>query len=767
MRRYQAFLNWMTRRKLYILKTSVSNYLISRGFLDALTLGIDCRSWPCIRGIKRNARCAGDLASSSAFPAPASRTKGKRGGSLKHSNGKPGHDGFRNEEQASLRSNAESQLVHTSSATPSVRSAEELLHELQVHQIELEMQNEELRRVQVVLEEARDRYVDFYDFAPAGYITLGSDATIADINFAGARLLGMDRNKLWNKRFASFVAPQDHDLWYQHFLAVKQHDSKLACELRILRNDGASLFVHLDSIRLIKVDKEIVVRIALTDISELKRAETALQESEAQRHMLEHREVVRASLDGFWMVDAKNGRILEVNERYCGMMGYSREELLSMSIPDLEAIETPEEIAVHVKKVLKIGYDRFETRHRHKQGHLVDIEISVIHSEVNSKVNYVFLRDITERKRNDEALKRSQVQLKTFIQQAPICIAMLDRDMNYLAVSGRWVAEYGRGHNNLIGLNHYKVLPDLPAGWKPLQQQVLAGAALENEDNLWIWNDGSKHRVSWAMRPWIDENEKIGGIIIYAEDITAQKELETEVMLRRNDMEQLQKLQVATQTTAAIAHELNQPLLSIALNSEAALLMTQAKNPNLERIGETIQKCEKQALRAGKSIREMLDFLGRRDFPIEDFDLNDEILKVLDIATSEHELHFRSVLKLEDGIPQVRANRTHLHKALMNLLHNSLDAMQDAGVPLPTITVTVTSKRDENVAHVIVQDNGPGIKKEDMHRVFEPFFTTKAKGIGIGLAISRSLIEENSGQLWVDPQADAGAIFHLTLPFAI
>lgn len=116
-------------------------------------------------------------------------------------------------------------------------------------------------------------------------------------------------------------------------------------------------------------------------------------------------------------------------------------------------------------------------------------------------------------------------------------------------------------------------------------------------------------------------------------------------------------------------------------------------------------------------------------------------------------------------MPQVRVNRTHLHKVLMNLLHNSLDAMQEVGVPLPAITVTVTSKMDEHVAHVIIQDNGPGIKEEDMRRVFEPFFTTKAKGIGMGLAISRSLIEENGGQLWVDPQANAGATFHLTLPF--
>ena len=99
-------------------------------------------------------------------------------------------------------------------------------------------------------------------------------------------------------------------------------------------------------------------------------------------------------------------------------------------------------------------------------------------------------------------------------------------------------------------------------------------------------------------------------------------------------------------------------------------------------------------------------------------------------------------------------------------LQNGIDAMQGNGMQLPAITVTVRTMKKESVAQVTIQDNGPGVKKEYHQRLFEPFFTTKATGIGMGLAISRSLIEGNGGRLWIDPQEGSGATFHLTLPFA-
>jgi len=139
---------------------------------------------------------------------------------------------------------------------------------------------------------------------------------------------------------------------------------------------------------------------------------------------------------------------------------------------------------------------------------------------------WLIRRDSTERKQTEEALRKSQVQLRSFIEQAPLSIAMFDRNMNYLAASQRWVAEYGRGYTDLIGHNHYEIHPDVPDYWKDVHQKGLAGIAMKNDDDLWTQADGSRHWLRWAVNPWTKENGEVGGIIISAEDITKRKQAE-------------------------------------------------------------------------------------------------------------------------------------------------------------------------------------------------------------------------------------------------
>lgn len=660
---------------------------------------------------------------------------------------------------------AEARLAHSQKLQHD-RPAPEILHELQVYQIELEMQNDELRHTLVSLDDALNKYVDFYDFAPSGYITLTSEALIVDINLTGANLLGKARGQLLNYRLESCIAPESRRIWRQHFQDAMQLDIKQSCEICINRDDKSRLYVQLDSIRLIKDKKTPLLRIAMTDITRLKRIEKELHESEARRRMLEQREIAQTSLDGFWVVDAIDGHILDVNEKYCKMVGYSSEEILRMSVDEFEAIETPEEIRRHFEAVKTKGYDRFETRHRHKLGHLIDLEVSVTQSETHGGVIFAFLRDITERKHYEELLRQSQLQLKTFIRQAPISIAMFDLNMDYLATSGQWIKKFGCGHDNLIGRNLYRIHPYIPENWKSICQQCLAGSSMENREDMWLQGDAGKHWLRWAALPWEDDNNVIGGIIIYAEDITDKKNLELELLAQRNAQEQLQKLQVATQTVSAIAHEINQPLISITSYLEAAHILLHAASPDINKIHAALKGGEQQALRAGKSIRELLEFLAKREYPAEDIDLNDEVIKAVNVAVIDYDRKFRPELKLEMNIPKVRVNRTQLQKVLLNLINNGVDAMQEAGVAAASIILTVRTHMDDRFAQVTIQDSGAGVNKQNIQRLFEPFFTTKSNGFGMGLAVSRALIEENGGQLWFDVQEGRGAIFHFTLPFA-
>ena len=250
-------------------------------------------------------------------------------------------------------------------------------------------------------------------------------------------------------------------------------------------------------------------------------------------------------------------------------------------------------------------------------------------------------------------------------------------------------------------------------------------------------------------------------------DISVRKSLERDIFERRKELEMLQKFQVAAQTAAAFAHELNQPLSAISSYGKAALMILERESPDLRELRRAVERSEQQALRAGESIRGMVVALNIGEFPVEQIDLNQEVQAALVNARSEHDLQIGTQCKFDDRLPPIQVNPTHVRKILLNLFHNSIEAMQEASVPEPTIVVSISVKQDENLALVTIRDNGPGISAENSHRLFEPFFTSKSSGIGFGLAISRSLAEMNGGQLWLDPHEKAGATFRLTLPFAL
>lgn len=192
----------------------------------------------------------------------------------------PGHDSrLRRAAEQKLRSAATEGFAQDDLAGP--RPLEELVHELQVHQLELEMQNQTLRQAQIALEESRDRYVDFYDFAPVGYLTITEKGLIAESNLAGAAMLGVDRANLLHRRFSQSVATEDRDGWHQHVTGALRQDAKQDCELALLRPDGSRLDVRIDSQRLEKEGRAPVLRVVLTDVTARKRAEQRLVEMAA------------------------------------------------------------------------------------------------------------------------------------------------------------------------------------------------------------------------------------------------------------------------------------------------------------------------------------------------------------------------------------------------------------------------------------------------------------------------------------------------------
>lgn len=215
--------------------------------------------------------------------------------------------------QLQLRIDAERELAQRKPASAATRTTEEIQHELQVHQIELEMQNEALRQAQIAIEESRDRYVNLYDFAPVGYLTLTSDALIGEINLTGAALIREDRRKLVNHRFNPYVAAEDRDRWHRYFLEVLKHDTPSSCTIELQRGDGTRFLAEVDGICIKDESGKKTLRIVLADITERQLTLDALHESELLfRTMLNHAPII------IWMSDVTWGN------NYPGSIFYNR-----------------------------------------------------------------------------------------------------------------------------------------------------------------------------------------------------------------------------------------------------------------------------------------------------------------------------------------------------------------------------------------------------------------------------------------------------------
>lgn len=190
--------------------------------------------------------------------------------------------GRKKQRARSLRAEAEKKLTRRPAAPPKLKkkASEKLVHELQVHQVELEMQNEELRNAQLALEETRDRYMDLYDFAPVGYFTFTREALIKEVNLTGASLLGIERQKLINRKFRRFVAPDDLSKWDRHLLSVFEQGERQSCELALSRADDVLFHARLDSIRMVAAGGAFVVRTAMSDITPQKKLEEQLRHAQ-------------------------------------------------------------------------------------------------------------------------------------------------------------------------------------------------------------------------------------------------------------------------------------------------------------------------------------------------------------------------------------------------------------------------------------------------------------------------------------------------------
>jgi len=399
-----------------------------------------------------------------------------------------------------LRAKAEARLAGAPRRAGPARTAEELHYELLVHQIELEMQNEELRRAGIALEESRDRYVDLYEFAPIGYLLLTAEGLISEINLAGATLLGEERKKLIQRRFARFVVPEASDGYHRVFTSVMQHDTKQDCELKLRRSDGSVLHAHLDCLRVAAPEGPPIVRIALTDITERRRSE----------------ELFRASVESAplaMLMINREGTIILANAEAVRLFGYGHKELLGhqveMLVPDRLKpgySELRAGFLLHPEaRRMGVGHDLYAVR---KDGTEFPVEIGLnpIETEHGTFILSAIV-DVTDRKRAEAALQESEARKTAIVQSALDCIVTINHEGKILEFNPAAERVFGYASAEVVGRALAEVI--IPPSLREAHRQGLTRYLATGETHILgkriemnaMRSDGTEFPVELSVTP--------------------------------------------------------------------------------------------------------------------------------------------------------------------------------------------------------------------------------------------------------------------------
>ena len=305
-----------------------------------------------------------------------------------------------------LRAQAEALARQRAARTPedsAALSPEEIQntrHELRVHQIELEMQNEELRAAQAEIEASRSRYVDLYDLAPVGYCTLSEKGLILEADLTAAKLLGVERSDLTRRALTHFLLSEDQDVWYRCLRQLAATGHPQTCELRVTRSDGDKPWMHVDAAPGTReAGLPVACRVTLTDITARKRAEAGLRAIEAK-----YRTIVETTSEGVWVFDER-GRTTLVNPQMTAMLGYSPAEMAGRPFEAYLSPEEREKRGPTLRECCRKRCPSLETRLRGKDGGTLWVRISggpIVGDDGRDMGFFAMLADITERKQAEE-----------------------------------------------------------------------------------------------------------------------------------------------------------------------------------------------------------------------------------------------------------------------------------------------------------------------------------------------------------------------------
>jgi len=372
----------------------------------------------------------------------------------------------------------------------------------------------------------------------------------------------------------------------------------------------------------------------------------------------------------------------------------------------------------------------------------------------------------SRRRRAEAELRESQEFMDLSTSAGELGLWVRDLERGDLWANQRLRTLFGFGQNDVLRFDDVvaRIHPDDRSQVVSLVQHAQEDGipfeadfrVLSNGTERWIAAKGQSvgNAPGGAMR-------RMGALT----DITARKKAELEAQRHRDELAHVSRVSMMGQLASALAHELNQPLGAILRNAEAAELFLQASPPDLHEVRAILADIRKDDRRAGEVIDRMRALLKRRESQWSALDLNSIVEEVAGLLRFDGEARrVKLTLELALSAPPIRGDRVQVQQVLLNLIINAMDAVNGCEAGKRCVAVRVRPRNAE--VEVAVSDAGHGIPAENLKRLFEPFFTTKPSGMGLGLAISHTIIQAHGGRLWAENNPDCGATFRFTLPIS-